>query len=64
MSYDPVGGHFVKEKKTKHALKMLHPYNCLTLIRFIRHIMYALYIPERSGHVQSDSALFINISTL
>lgn len=37
--------------------------NYITLIRFIRHIMYALYIPELTGHVQSDGALFINIVT-
>lgn len=55
MSYDSVGGHLFK------CLKILHPCNYLTLIRFIRHIMYALYIPELTGHVQSDRALFINI---
>lgn len=55
---DLVGGHLYK------GLKLLLPCNYVTLIRFIRHIMNALYIPEPTGHVQSDSALFINISTL
>lgn len=58
MSYDPVGGHLCK------SLKILLPCNHLTLIRFIRHIMYALYIPDSTGHVQSDYALFIYISAL
>lgn len=57
MSYEPFGGHLFK------LLKILHPCNYITLIRFIRHIMYALYISELTEHVQSDNTLFINIST-
>lgn len=55
MSYDPV-------KRTKRLKILLANYR--TLMGFIWHIMYALCIPEFPGHVQSDSALFINISTL
>lgn len=51
LSYDPVGGHFFK------CLKIFHSCNYATLIRFIWHIMYALYIPGLTGHVQSDSSL-------
>lgn len=56
LSDDPVGGHFFK------CLKILHYCNYTNQV--FGHIMYALYIPELTGHVQSDRALFINISTL
>lgn len=45
-----------------NALKCCILVIIFTLIRFIWHIMHSLYNPELTGHVQSDGALFINIS--
>lgn len=47
------------------CLKTLHPCNYLNTNQvYLAHNVCSVYVPELPGHVQSDDALFINISAL